>query len=316
MRSRSRISKSRLTSDAVELRVGITTAAARRVDAGEGLEAAEPFARRPAQLESEGTVLLASSSGIEDAARDRGAAKAASSPPPGGGPARRGDSSRDGQVTLSERSRTRRDDDSRHSSGGERPAPEFDMRLRGPARRGADGLASAASSLTLIQERGPLQVVQLATGQLIAESQAGELSLTLAVPAGDYVVRRVDEDQILSKKITVEPMSSESIEERSLLPSDAVTIASKGLTAYAELPPQYEVAASGGLRTNDGENPGATVEAAFTWRLSRKIGWGCCACSYNVPGTVSYGAPLGRRRLRRSSFAPGAISTSSSTAPR
>jgi len=80
--------------------------------------------------------------------------------------------------------------------------PSFDMRLRGRQDVVLTALASAASSLTLIQERGPLQVVQLATGQLIAESQAGELSLTLAVPAGDYVVRRVDEDQILSKKIT------------------------------------------------------------------------------------------------------------------
>ena len=287
--------KSRLTSDAIELRVGILDGCSGGGwTQAKGLRPAEPFAVGLPQLESEGTVLLASSSGVEDAheaellqgsffthhlvAGLRGAA----------------DKSRDGQVTLAEAFSYANEMTIRDTAQVAKTPqhPSFDMRLRGRQDVVLTALASAASSLTLIQEKGPLQVVQLATGQLIAESQPGERSLTLAVPAGDYVVRRVDDDGVVSKKVTVEPMSSDSIHEQALLPSDAVTIAAKGLTAYAELPPEYEVAAAGGVRTNDGENPGGTIEGWFSWRLSRKIGWRLLRLQYNAPGTAREAEPL------------------------
>jgi hypothetical protein len=116
--------------------------------------------------------------------------------------------------------------------------------------------------------------------------------MTLAVPAGEYVVRRVDSDTVYSKKVTVEPMSSESIDERALLPSDAVTVAAKGLTAYASLPPEYELAAAAGLRAGDGGNPGGSVEAWFSWRLSRKIGWRLLRLQYYFPSGYGLGDPL------------------------
>lgn len=287
--------KSRLTSDAIELRVGILDGCSGGGwTQAKGLRPAEPFAVGLPQLESEGTVLLASSSGIEDAheaeklqgsffthhlvAGLRGAA----------------DRSRDGQVTLAEAFSYANEMTIRDTAQVAKTPqhPSFDMRLRGRQDVVLTALSAAASSLTLIQQQGPLQVVQLSTGQLIAESQPGELSLTLAVPAGDYVVRRVDSDSVLSKKVTVEPMSSDSIDERSLLPSDAITIAAKGLTAYAELPPEYEVAAAAGLKINDSENPGGTVEAWFNWRLTRKLGWRLLRLQYNLPVAARYGDPL------------------------
>ncbi len=287
--------KSRLSSDVIELRVGILDGCSGGGwTQAKGLRPAEPFAVGLPQLESEGTVLLASSSGLEDAheaellqgsffthhlvAGLRGAA----------------DKSRDGQVTLAEAFSYANEMTIRDTAQVAKTPqhPSFDMRLRGRQDVVLTALASAASSLTLIQEKGPLQVVQLATGQLIAESQAGERTMTLAVPAGDYVVRRVDDDGVVSKKVTVEPMSSDSIHEQALLPSDAVTIAAKGLTAYAELPPEYDISAAGGFRVGDGENPGATIEAWFNWRLSRKIGWRLLRLQYNVPTTATYGQPL------------------------
>ncbi|MBK7860255.1 MAG: caspase family protein [Archangiaceae bacterium] len=283
--------KSRMSSEAVELRVGILDGCSGGGwTQAKGLKPAEPFAVGLPQLESEGTVLLASSSGLEDAheaetlqgsffthhlvAGLRGAA----------------DKSRDGQVTLSEafayaNTMTIRDT----AQVSKTPQhPSFDMRLRGRQDVVLTALSSAASSLTLIQDQGPLQVVQLSTGQLIAETPAGALSMTLAVPAGEYVVRRVDDDSVLSKKVTVEPMSSDSLEEKSLMPSDAVALASKGLTAYAELPPEYEVAAAGGLHTGDTTTPGGTIEAWFNWRLSRKLGWRLLRLQYNVPTARRY----------------------------
>lgn len=285
--------KSRLGDEAVELRVGIIDGCSGGGwTQAKGLRPAEPFALGPPQLESEGTVLLSSSSGLEDAheaevlqgsffthhlvAGLRGAA----------------DSSRDGQVTLNEafgyaNQMTIRDT----AQVAKVPQhPSFDMRLRGRQDVVLSALASAASSLTLIQEQGPLQVVQLATGQLIAESPAGEGTFTLAVPAGDYVVRRVEERGVMSKKVTVEPMSSESLDESSLMPTDGLLLASKGvsLTAYSELPPQYELAAAVGARTNDGENPSALVEGSFTWRLSRKLSWRVARAAYNFTDGRTY----------------------------
>src|SRR5205823_3576181 len=93
------------------------------------------------------------------------------------------DSSKDGQVTLSEAFSYANEMTIRDTAQvAKQPQhPSFDMKLRGRQDVVLTALASAASSLTLIQQKGPLQVVQLATGQLIAESAAGELALTLAV---------------------------------------------------------------------------------------------------------------------------------------
>jgi hypothetical protein len=287
--------KSRLTSDAIELRVGILDGCSGGGwTQAKGLRPAEPFAVGLPQLESEGTVLLASSSGLEDAHEAEALQGSFFTHHLVAGLRGAADRSHDGQVTLAEAFSYANEMTIRDTAQVAKTPqhPSFDMRLRGRQDVVLTALASAASSLTLIQQQGPLQVVQLATGQLIAETPQGELSMTLAVPAGEYVVRRVDEDVVLSKKVTVEPMSSDSLDERNLMASDAVTIASKGLTAFAALPPEYEIGAAAGLRTGDGQNPGGSAEVWFNWRLTRKIGWRLLRLAYNFPASPRFDDPL------------------------
>ena len=275
--------KTRLSSDAVDLKVGILdSCSGGGWTQAKGLRPAEPF---PVglQLDSEGTVLLASSSGREDAheaevlqgsffthhlvAGLRGAA----------------DKSVDGKVTLAEafayaNAMTVRDT---AQVAREPQHPSFDMRLRGRQDVVLTHLSEAHSSLTLIQKHGPLQVVSLATGQLVAELQPGESSTTLAVAAGDYVVRRVDEDEVWTSKVSVEPMSSTSFHEDRLLPSDTVAIAAKGLTAHTTLPPQFEIGAVTGLQSGEFNTLNPSVEGWLSWRLTRKIGWRAFRFQYN-----------------------------------
>jgi hypothetical protein len=266
--------KHRLSSEQVDLRVGIIDGCrGGGWTQAKGLAPTAPFAVGLPQLESEGTVLLASSSGLEDAheadllqgsffthhlvAGLRGAA----------------DQNRDAQVTLAEafayaNQMTIRDT----AQMAKVPQhPSFDMRLRGRQDVVLTALASSGSSLTVVHEKGPLQVVALGSGQLVAESRQGKGSMTLAVPAGDYLVRRVDDDEVVSRKVTVEPLSSAQVDERDLIPVDNVALAAKGTLGYVELPPALELAAGGGLLTDSGVRP--SVEAAFTWRLSRKLSW-------------------------------------------
>jgi len=288
--------KSRLTSEAIELRVGILDGCSGGGwTQAKGLKPAEPFSIGLPQLESEGTVLLASSSGVEDAHEAEALQGSFFTHHLVAGLRGAADRSRDGLVTLAEAFSYANEMTIRDTAVVAKTPqhPSFDMKLRGRQDVVLTALAAAASSLTLIQERGPLQVVSLSSGALLAESREGELQMTLALPAGDYVIRRVDSDMIYSKKVTVEPMSSESIDERALLPSDAVTIASKGLTAYASLPPEYEVGGGPGMRAGDGGDPGGSGEAWFSWRLGRKIGWRLLRLQYYFRPSYDYGGALG-----------------------
>jgi hypothetical protein len=287
--------KSRLTSDAIDLRVGILDGCSGGGwTQAKGLRPAEPFAVGLPQLESEGTVLLASSSGIEDAHEAEALQGSFFTHHLVAGLRGAADKSRDGMVTLAEAFSYANEMTIRDTAVVAKTPqhPSFDMRLRGRQDVVLTALAAAASSLTLVQEHGPLQVISLSSGALIAESRTGELQMTLALPAGDYVVRRVDSDVVYSKKVTVEPLSSESVDERALMPSDAVTVAAKGLTAYASLPPEYEVGAVAGLRAGDGGDPGGTAEAWFTWRLGRKIGWRLLRLQYYFRPSYDYGGAL------------------------
>ncbi|MBL9039333.1 MAG: caspase family protein, partial [Archangium sp.] len=158
-----------------------------------GLEPTAPFEVGLPALSSEGTALIAASSGLEEAheaealhgsffthhlvAGLRGAA----------------DHSGDGQVTLSEafgyaNRLTIRDTATR---AREAQHPSFDFRLRGRQDVVLTSVQSAGAQLVLAQDRGPLEVVQLSTGLTVVEALPGERVVRLTLPPGAYLVRRV-----------------------------------------------------------------------------------------------------------------------------
>lgn len=193
---------------------------------------AEPFeVQVPMLLRSEGSVLIASSSGLENAheaealqgsffthhlvAALRGAA----------------DQAGDGEVSVVEafsyaRERTVRDT----SLVGVAPQhPSFDLNLRGRGDVALTRLASAGSRLRLKQSQGPLRVMQTGSGGQVTELPRGERQALLALPPGRYLVVRKDESgQVWGREVTVRTGETVTLDEDSLEPVGTTALALKG----------------------------------------------------------------------------------------
>jgi hypothetical protein len=159
-----------------------------------GLSEAEVFeVNLPLRLNNEGSVFIASSSGLEDAHESE--ALGGSYFTHHWNAALRGTADRnaDGVVTLNEafdyaKTLTIRDT----ALVAEIPQhPSYHLNLRGRQDLPIARLHASRTALALEQTRGPLQIVHLETGQIVLEVPPGERRLKLVVPPGRYLVRRV-----------------------------------------------------------------------------------------------------------------------------
>jgi len=246
-----------------------------------GLSPAAPFEVGFGALASEGTALLASSSGLEEAheaeslqgsffthylvAGLRGAAEA----------------NADGVVTLSEAYAyanrfTIRDTATRVPTPQH---PSFDVRLRGRQDVALTSLANAATQLSVEQDQGPLQVVQLSTGVVVVEAAPGARVIRLALPPGPYLVRRVQGGEVRSREVQVEAGRSTHIEERALELVGDAAVASRG-PAHALLG-RHRLAADVGVAPLDAFFVGVTVGAEYTWFFTRTWAWRAVHLTYN-----------------------------------
>ena len=203
-----------------------------------GLTPEAPFAVNvPLDVASEGSVLLASSSGEESAhetdslrgsffthhlvAGLRGAA----------------DSTGSGQVTLTEAfayaQRYTIRDTSRASI--EPQHPSFDTQLHGRSDIVLTRAETSPSVLSLEQKEGPLQLVQPSTGVVLLEAPPGERTLKLAVPPGAYLVRKLQDGKSWSKEILVEAGKPLTVPEVSLVLTGASVWIDKGPSAMPHL---------------------------------------------------------------------------------
>ena len=184
-----------------------------------GLEDAEPFeVRMPFDLSSEGSVLIASSSGLENAhesevlrggffthhwnAALRGA----------------GDRNGDGEVTLTEaydyaKQLTIRDTAMRTTTPQH---PSFRMNLRGRRDLSLTRLAANPTVLNVQQDRGPMQLVHLDTGLIVLELPEGERSVGLAVAPGRYIVRTGAGNETRAEEVNVEADKTTAVREGDL----------------------------------------------------------------------------------------------------
>lgn len=198
-----------------------------------GLTPAAPFAVEvPLTLSSEGSVLLASSTGQEasheaDTLRGsffthhlvaglRGAA----------------DQSGDGQVTVGEAFAYAQRLTIRDTAmlGEAVQHPSFDLRLRGRQDLPLTRLASAGSTLEVQQETGPLQVIQLHTGLVVLEVPEGRRALRLALPVGPYLVRHRTREGTFAREVEVRAGQTVTVREENLELVGAPVLSTKRFT--------------------------------------------------------------------------------------
>lgn len=194
-----------------------------------GLVAEAPF-EVPVNLGNEGSVLIASSSGLESAHESdalqgsffthhfvaglRGAA----------------DKSQNGEVTLSEafeyaKERTVRDTaqvarDPQH--------PSYAVNLRGRQDLVLAQLATSPSALVVGQKNGPLDIVQLETGLTVLELAPGNRRVRLALRPGRYLVRRTSAQGNFTREVAVAAGGEVAIEEADLTLLGASRLSAKG----------------------------------------------------------------------------------------
>lgn len=182
-------------------------------------------------LESAGSVLIASSSGLENAHESEALHGSFFSYHFAAGLLGAADRSGDGEVTLNEafdyaKFLTIRDT-ARLASTPQHPS--FDVHLRGRRDLMLARLSPNLATVRLEQERGPLEILDLRTGQRLAETTPGRRAVPLALPPGRYLVRRPVRRIYSADEIDVSSGGTLVVRERDLHP--AAGAASEGSVA-------------------------------------------------------------------------------------
>ena len=184
--------RGRLDASSASVRIGIIdTCRGGGWTRAKGLVAGEPFeVNDPLTLEAQGSVLIASSSGLENAHETEALQGSFFTHHLVAGLRGAADQSDDGEVTLVEafsyaRALTVRDtalatDAPQH--------PSFRFNLSGQKDLPLTRVKASESLLTVVQLHGPLRLIHLPSGHVVAELPPGPRSVTLAVSPGRYLV--------------------------------------------------------------------------------------------------------------------------------
>jgi hypothetical protein len=222
----------RLERDAATVRIGIIDACrGGNWTQAKGLTAEPPFAVQvPLNLQSEGSVLISSSSGLESAHESEalqgsffthhfiagmlGAAKQTHA----------------GTVTLGEAFAYAQEHTVRDTAleVGAPQHPSFHVNLKGRADLALASLDESPSAISLHETKGPLQLLQAQTGVALLEVPAGERTLKLAVPPGRYILRRADGTRVYVRELEVQPGAAVAVDEANLTLAGVPLLAAKG----------------------------------------------------------------------------------------
>jgi hypothetical protein len=226
--------RERLAQTRAGVRIGIVDACRGGGWTGtKGLSETEPFpVDLPSALGSEGSVLIASSSGLEDAHESEALGGSFFTHHWIAGLRGAADRNADGQVTIAEAFEYAREltirDTALYTAAPQHPS--FAMQLRGRSDFALSTLSAAAATLELDQHDGPLELVHLGSGVVVLEIPKGERSLRLAVPPGRYLLRRRSADKLWAREIAVRAGQTERVDEASL------TVGSGALAAKHSAP--------------------------------------------------------------------------------
>ncbi len=234
--------KRRLDDARITVRIGIIDACRGGGWTGaKGLDKVAAFdATVPLNFASEGSVLIASSSGLEDAHESEALQGSFFTHHWNAGLRGAGDRNQDGVVTLTEafdyaKALTVRDT-ALYTATPQHPS--FHLDLRGRRDIALSRLASGDSIIALEQTQGPLQLVHLETGLIVLEVPPGKRHLKLAVPPGRYLVRRRHGMPVRAREILVVAGKTVRVEEGNLAVVGSGALAVKG-------PPSLRVALDG-----------------------------------------------------------------------
>ncbi|WP_394846877.1 caspase family protein [Pendulispora brunnea] len=198
---------------------------AKGVSVGPPLEPADLAA-----LTSEGSALVSSSSGFENAHEAEVVRGSFFTHHLAAGLLGAADRTGDGNITLQEafdyaKERTIRDS-ARFATVTQHPS--FDVQLRGRQDVVLAQVASSPSALELQESQGPLEVIHLSSGIAVAEVPAGQRQLRLALPPGRYMVRRVQNGRVHSKEVEIPAGAAVTMSEGQLEASGTEKLALKG----------------------------------------------------------------------------------------
>jgi hypothetical protein len=254
-----------------------------------GLSREEPFAVHwPVTLGNEGSVLIASSSGVESAHESENLRGSFFTYHFAAGLRGAADRDGDGEVTLTEafdyaRDRTVRDT---VRLAPEPQHPSYAVNLRGRHDLVLAAVAASPSTVEVEERMGPLELVHLDTGLQLLDLPSGRRQIKLAVPPGRYVLRRRSVTGVLWKEIVVVAGERNRVDEADLtlvgtdaLVAKSITPAPTVVTAPAALvvtevtvtPPPTRTVALWEKVAAVGTLSGAALSAGMVWYFSHQI---------------------------------------------
>jgi hypothetical protein len=278
-----------------------------------GLSPVEPFEVTPAALglASEGSVFIASSSGIENAHESEALRGSFFTHHFAAGLLGAADQHGDGEISLSEAFDYARQLTVRDTArlAGTPQHPSFEVHLRGRQDVVLAHVApvgpAAPSALALEQSRGPLEIVQLPSGAVLLETPPGARALRVALPPGRYLVRRASGAAVYALDVEVPAGGATAAREADLRRASPALLAAKS-AAPTPLPAieattvehaMVELRLAGGVRYRDfnysgiGLNNGVDRSLAmiFTpvWGITDRWQW--------LLGTLGFAYRFGRR---------------------
>jgi hypothetical protein len=224
--------KSRLEDARAKLRVGLVDSCRGGSWTGsKGLKKVEPFEVDAGRgLAEEGSVLIASSAGQENAHETEALRGSFFTHYWNAGLRGAADRGGDGVVTLNEafeyaRSLTIRDT----ALAGQSPQhPSFQMKLAGRRDFPLATLAKQRTTLLFEQQTGPVELVRLSDGLVVVETTPGARSLRLGLPAGSYLVRRRSAGSVWARVISLSSGSTTQLKESELEQSNVRPFGTKG----------------------------------------------------------------------------------------
>ena len=287
--------RQRLDDSRVSVRIGLIDACRGGGWTGtKGLTTAPPFpVDWPLRLSNRGSVLIASSSGWEDAhesetlhgsffthhwnAALRGAA----------------DVNADGAITLNEAFDYAQTFTVRDTAlvAAVPQHPSFRIDLSGRRDLALVSRAASKTALLLKQTTGPLQLVHLDTGLVVLESPRGERELRLSVRPGHYLVRRHGSSETRAKEIDLRPDVALTVREAELTVVSPAPLASKSagerdVSASIVPPRTVELQLAVGVRHAPVIDPGLRLGEGGPGTV------GILRASYGIGGGWQLMAPL------------------------
>jgi hypothetical protein len=224
--------RDRLEDQRIGVRIGVIDACRGGGWTGaKGLTEAPPFPLEwPAVASNRGSVLIASSSGWEDAHESEALRGSFFTHHWNSGLRGAADLNGDGVITASEafdyaQGLTVRDT----ALVAEVPQhPSFKIDLTGRRDLTLVTLDAAKTTLTLVQTDGPLQLVHLDTGLVVLESPRGKRSVRLSMRPGRYLVRRRVAGDLRAKEVALAHDASVTVSESELVSVAPAPMAAKG----------------------------------------------------------------------------------------